>query len=199
MKKQIKIQSIKGNPKNPRIIKNDRFKKLVHSIQTLPGYMKLRPIIIDEDNMVLGGNMRLKASMHLGNKLVWTDQFTKAMSDEMNEIALSEGREPKTYLEYCDEIIIKDNSNAGEWEYDMLANEWDSVELDNWMVPVWKNTDDIDYSKRNTEIDIDNMDSKMTLTLHFEEPIYNEIKKKLASINEDLSQALIKALENVKA
>tara|TARA_R110000744_G_scaffold86348_1_gene168712 strand:- start:9160 stop:9753 length:594 start_codon:yes stop_codon:yes gene_type:complete len=197
MKKQIKIHSIKGNPNNPRIIKNDKFTKLVHSIQTLPGYMELRPIIIDEDNMVLGGNMRLKASMHLGNKMVWTDMFTKAMSDEMNVKALEDERKPKTYAEYCREIIIKDNASAGEWEYDMLANEWDSVELDDWMVPVWKNSDDIDYSQKNKEIDLNNMDSSMTLSLKYEEEIYHEIKNKLLKIHEDPSQALIKLLENV--
>jgi hypothetical protein len=197
MKKQIKTYSIKGNPKNPRVIKNERFAKLVHSIQTLPGYMELRPIIIDEDNMVLGGNMRLKASLHLGNKMVWTDQFTKSMSDEMNILALEEGREPKTYLEYCAEIIIKDNSNAGEWEYDMLANEWDSVQLDDWMVPVWKNQDDLDYSKKNEELDMDGMDKSMNLILKFEEKTYYEIKNKLSKINPDASQALIKLLENV--
>ena len=197
MKKQIKIYKIKSNPRNPRVIKNDRFKKLVHSIQTLPGYMELRPIIIDEDNMVLGGNMRLKASLQLGNKMVWTDQFTKAMSDTMNEIALSEGREPKTYGQYCDEIIIKDNASAGEWEYDILANEWDSVELDNWMVPVWQNPDDFNYSEKNKEIDLNAIDKKMTLSVQFEESDYYVIKDKLTKINEDHSEAIKKLVENV--
>ena len=92
MKEQVKISKIKGNPKNPRIIKNDKFKSLKHSIKTLPGYMKLRPVILDKDFMVLGGNMRLKASMDLGKKIIWTDMFLQADSDEMNEVAIKEGR-----------------------------------------------------------------------------------------------------------
>jgi len=142
MKQQVKISKVKGNPKNPRIIKNDKFNKLKNSIKTLPNYMKLRPVIVDEDMMVLGGNMRLKASIDLGKKEIWTDMFTQADCDEMNEIAIEEKRETKTYLEYCDEIIIKDNVSAGDWEWDMLANEWDSVQLNDFGLDVWENEDD---------------------------------------------------------
>ena len=142
MKQQVKIYKVKGNPKNPRVIKNDKFKSLKNSIKTLPNYMKLRPIILNEDMMVLGGNMRLKASIDLGKKEIWTDMFTQADCDEMNEIAIEEKRETKTYLEYCDEIIIKDNVSAGDWEWDMLANEWDSVQLNDFGLDVWENEDD---------------------------------------------------------
>ena len=142
MKQQIKISKVKGNPNNPRIIKNDKFKTLKHSIKTLPNYMKLRPVIIDEDMMVLGGNMRLIASIDLGKKEIWTDMFTQADCDEMNKIAIEEERETKTYSEYCDEIIIKDNVSAGDWEWDMLANEWDSVQLNDFGLDVWENLDD---------------------------------------------------------
>ena len=143
MKQQVKIYKVKGNPKNPRVIKNDKFKSLKNSIKTLPNYMKLRPIILNEDMMVLGGNMRLKASIDLGKKEIWTDMFTQADCDEMNEIAIEEKRETKTYLEYCDEIIIKDNVSAGDWEWDMLANEWDSVQLNDFGLDVWENEDDV--------------------------------------------------------
>ena len=142
MKQQVKISKIKGNPKNPRVIKNDKFKSLKNSIKTLPNYMKLRPIILNEDMMVLGGNMRLKASIDLGKKEIWTDMFTQADCDEMNEIAIEEKRETKTYLEYCDEIIIKDNVSSGDWEWDILANEWDSVQLNDFGLDVWENEDD---------------------------------------------------------
>ena len=142
MKQQVKIYKVKGNPKNPRVIKNDKFKSLKNSIKTLPNYMKLRPIILNEDMMVLGGNMRLKASIDLGKKEIWTDMFTQADCDEMNEIAIEEKRETKTYLEYCDEIIIKDNVSSGDWEWDMLANEWDSVQLNDFGLDVWENEDD---------------------------------------------------------
>ena len=142
MKQQLKIYKVKGNPLNPRLIKNDKFKKLVNSIISIPAFMKLRPIILDEDFMVIGGNMRLKAHHHLNRKEIWTDMFTQADCDEMNKIALAEERETKSYIEYCNEITIKDNVSAGEWEYDMLANEWDSVQLAEWSLDVWQNEDD---------------------------------------------------------
>jgi len=146
MRQQLKIYKVKGNPLNPRLIKNDKFKKLVNSIISIPAFMKLRPIILDEDFMVIGGNMRLKAHHHLNRKEIWTDMFTQADCDEMNNIALAEERETKTYLEYCNEITIKDNVSAGEWEYDMLANEWDSVQLNDFGLDLWQNEDDIETS-----------------------------------------------------
>jgi hypothetical protein len=114
MKQQVKISKVKGNPNNPRIIKNDKFKKLVKSIQEFPEMLEKRPIIVDENMMVLGGNMRLKASKDAGLKEVWID------------IAEGWTKEQK------DEFVVKDNVNFGEWDWDILANEWESENLDNW-------------------------------------------------------------------
>jgi len=196
MKQQVKISKVKGNPKNPRIIKNDKFNKLKNSIKTLPNYMKLRPVIVDEDMMVLGGNMRLKASIDLGKKEIWTDMFTQADCDEMNEIAIEEKRETKTYLEYCDDIIIKDNVSSGDWEWDMLANEWDSVQLAEWGLDVWENKDDVDYSEKNKEIDIDALDSDMTLKLKYTEDEYSLVREQLSNIASTPEQAVWKLLGN---
>ena len=124
MKQQVKLYKIKGNPNNPRIIKNDKFKKLVTSIKEFPEMLEKRPIVVDEDMMVLGGNMRLKASKDAGLKEVWID------------IAEGWTKEQK------DEFVVKDNVNFGEWEWDMLANEWDSVQLAEWGLDVWENQDD---------------------------------------------------------
>ena len=124
MREQIKIYKIKTNPKNPRIIKNDKYKKLVKSIQEFPEMLKLRPIVVDENMMVLGGNMRLKACKEAGMKEVWID-IAEGLSDEQK-----------------DEFIVKDNVGFGEWEWDMLANEWDSVKLAKWGLDVWQNEDD---------------------------------------------------------
>tara|TARA_B100000902_G_scaffold364562_1_gene384613 strand:- start:1597 stop:2733 length:1137 start_codon:yes stop_codon:yes gene_type:complete len=124
MKEQVKIHTIKGNPKNPRIIKNDKFKKLVKSIQEFPEMLKLRPIVVDEDMMVLGGNMRLKASKDAGLKEVWIE-VAEGLTEEQKK-----------------EFIVKDNVGFGEWEWDMLANEWDSVQLAEWGLDVWENEDD---------------------------------------------------------
>jgi hypothetical protein len=181
MKEQIKIYKLKGNPKNPRVIKNDKFNALKHSIKTLPGYMKLRPVIVDKDMMVLGGNMRLKASIDLGKTEIWTDMFTEADCDEMNKIAIEEEREPRTYLEYCNEIIIKDNVTSGEWEWDILANEWDSVMLNEYGLDVWENQDD---EQNNDVNDISNNiteEYRVEIELNSEreqEQVFNELTKK---------------------
>jgi len=124
MKQQVKISQVKGNPDNPRLIKNDKFKKLVKSIQEFPEMLKLRPIVVDEDMMVLGGNMRLKASKDAGLKEVWIE-VAEGLTEEQKK-----------------EFIVKDNVGFGEWEWDMLANEWDSVQLAEWGLDVWENLDD---------------------------------------------------------
>jgi len=124
MKQQVKISKVKGNPSNPRIIKNDKFKKLVKSIKEFPEMLKLRPIVVDEGMMVLGGNMRLKASKDAGLKEVWIE-VAEGLTEEQKK-----------------EFIVKDNVGFGEWEWDMLANEWDSVQLAEWGLDVWENEDD---------------------------------------------------------
>ena len=124
MKQQVKLYKIKGNPLNPRVIKTDKFKKLVTSIKEFPEMLKLRPIIVDEDFMVLGGNMRLRASKDAGLKEVWIE-VAEGFTDEQKK-----------------EFIVKDNVGFGEWEWDILANEWDSVQLAEWGLDVWENQDD---------------------------------------------------------
>lgn len=111
---KVKISEVKTNPKNPRLIKDDKFRKLVKSIQEFPQMLELRPIVVDENNIVLGGNMRLKACKEAGLKEVF---IVKA--DNLTELQK-------------DEFIVKDNVGFGEWDWDMLANEWDTEKLDEW-------------------------------------------------------------------
>lgn len=112
----IPITRIKLNPANPRIIKDEKFHKLVKSLQDFPRMLELRPIIVDETGMVLGGNMRLKAAKELGMQIV---PVTKA-------IGFSQ--------EQKDQFIIKDNLNYGEWDWTMIAADWDATLLDAWGV-----------------------------------------------------------------
>jgi len=110
---KIKISDIKPNPNNPRVIKDDKFDKLVNSIKEFPEMLEARPIVVNPDMVVLGGNMRLKALKAAGVK------------------------ESPVYVATWDEIkqrqfIIKDNVGFGEWDWDMLANEWDAEELNEW-------------------------------------------------------------------
>jgi ParB-like chromosome segregation protein Spo0J len=163
MKQQVKLYKIKGNPHNPRIIKNDKFKKLVTSIKEFPQMLKLRPIVVDENMMVLGGNMRLKASKDAGLKEVWID-IAEGLTSEQK-----------------DEFVVKDNVNFGEWEWDMLANEWDSVQLAEWGLDVWQNEDD----KFETDVkDIsDNIGEEFRVEIELkseneQQELYNKLTKK---------------------
>ena len=111
---KVKINSIKTNPKNPRLIKDDKFKKLVNSIKEFPQMLELRPIVVDENNIILGGNMRHKACIEAGLKEVY---IVKA--EDLTE-------------QQKDEFIVKDNVGFGEWDWDMIANDWDIAELEDW-------------------------------------------------------------------
>tara|TARA_B110000046_G_scaffold85934_1_gene93965 strand:+ start:180 stop:770 length:591 start_codon:yes stop_codon:yes gene_type:complete len=114
----VKISKVKPNETNPRFIKDVKFKKLVKSIKEFPEMLKLRPIVVNEDMVVLGGNMRLKACKKAGLKEVW---ILKA--DNLTE-------------EQQKEFIVKDNVGFGEWDWDILANEWDAYLLEDWGLDV---------------------------------------------------------------
>ena len=114
MVKIVNIKEIKENENNPRYIRDTKFKKLVKSIKDFPEMLEFRPIIVDEDMVILGGNMRLKACKSAGLNKVWVD-IVKGWSEKQKQ-----------------EFIIKDNSSFGEWDWDLLANEWDVYELNEW-------------------------------------------------------------------
>ena len=111
--KTMPIGDIKNNPKNPRLIKDDKFKKLVASIKEFPEMLEAREIVVNKDYIILGGNMRFKAAKEAGLKEV-----------------------PVKIVDWSEEqqtqFVIKDNVSGGEWDWDILANEWDVEELDTW-------------------------------------------------------------------
>ena len=110
---KLKITDIKPNIYNPRYIKDDKFKKLVQSLKDFPEMAEVREVVINKDNVILGGNMRFKAMQAAG----WTDIPVKIVDwpeDKQRE------------------FIIKDNVSGGEWDWDIIANEWDAEELESW-------------------------------------------------------------------
>ena len=133
---KVKISEVKTNPKNPRLIKDDKFKKLVKSIQEFPQMLELRPIVVDENNIVLGGNMRLKACKEAGMKEVY---IVKA--ENLTELQK-------------DEFIVKDNVGFGEWDWDILANEWDTEKLQDWGLdlPLDLSVEELEAEEDNHEI-----------------------------------------------
>jgi ParB-like chromosome segregation protein Spo0J len=120
------VSQIKPNPNNPRLIKDDKFKKLVQSIKDFPDMLNKRPIVVNKDMIVLGGNMRLKACIEAGMKDV--PVIVADWSEEQQR-----------------EFIIKDNVSGGEWDWDVLANEWDADQLTEWGldVPIFEQSGDI--------------------------------------------------------
>jgi len=117
MSNKVKINQIKSNPNNPRLIKDDKFYKLVKSLEEDPDFCNVRPVVCNTDMIVLGGNMRLKAAKELGWKEIpceivdWSEEKQRAFT-------------------------IKDNVGYGEWDWDMLANEWDAEQLNEWGLEV---------------------------------------------------------------
>lgn len=159
---KVKISEVKSNPNNPRIIKDDKFKKLVQSIKDFPKMLELRPIVVNDDMIVLGGNMRLKACKEAGLKEVPIIKASELSEDQQRE------------------FIIKDNVGFGEWDWDMIANEWDSELLIEWGLDVWKAPTEVDYSILDGADELDDLISDMAdgvkkaIQIEFEAEHYEE-------------------------
>ena len=133
----VKISEVKNNPNNPRVIKDDKFEKLVRSIKEFPKMLEIRPIVVNDDMIVLGGNMRLKACKEAGLKEVPIIKASDLTEEEQKQ------------------FIIKDNVSGGEWDWEILQNDWNLEDLDAWGLDVPKEKEkqeqgDIDFS---TELD----------------------------------------------
>jgi ParB-like chromosome segregation protein Spo0J len=112
--KMVALDSIHKNPDNPRIIKDDKFKKLVASVIKFPEMLSIRPVVVDSKMMILGGNMRYEACKSAG-----LNNVPIIMADTLSE-------------EQKIEFIAKDNISGGEWNWEQIANDWDLEKLDSW-------------------------------------------------------------------
>jgi hypothetical protein len=110
----LKTSAIKPNPNNPRTIRDEKFEKLLKSIKEFPDMLKLRPIVLNSDNVVIGGNMRLKACIEAGLKEV--------------PVIIAKGLTPDQEREFS----IKDNVSNGDWNWEALLQGWNSAELVGW-------------------------------------------------------------------
>lgn len=124
----MKLSDIKPNPNNPRLIKDDKFKKLCQSIKDFPEMLELRQIVVNKDMIILGGNMRYKAAKEIGLKEI--------------PVIVADNLTPEQEREF----LIKDNTSGGEWDWEVLANEWNSEELEAWGldVPITKDLNEKD-------------------------------------------------------
>jgi hypothetical protein len=149
---KVKIGLVKNNPNNPRIIKDDKFKNLVESIKSFPKMLEIRPIVVNKDMIVLGGNMRLKASISAGLKEVPIIRAENLTEDEERE------------------FIIKDNVSGGEWDWSMLANEWEQDELEKWGldIPDFASDEILEAEEDDFEVPADGIETDIVLGDLFE-------------------------------
>jgi hypothetical protein len=160
----VKISEVKNNPNNPRVIKDDKFEKLVNSIKEFPKMLEIRPIVVNDDMIVLGGNMRLKACKAAGLKEVPIIKASELTEDEQKQ------------------FIIKDNVSGGEWDWEALAVDWNTDELEEWGLDVVGfDVDAEEYGEDFTLPDGDKAPfQQMTFTLADEQA--EQIKNAIADI-----------------
>jgi ParB-like chromosome segregation protein Spo0J len=130
---KININKIKLNPNNPRLIKDDKFAKLVQSIKDFPEMLEIRPIVVNDDMIILGGNMRFKACKEAGLKEVSIIKVSGLSAEKQRE------------------FLIKDNVSGGEWDWQLL-NDWDSLELESWGLDLPKQFDEEILNEKEPEL-----------------------------------------------
>lgn len=123
--KKVEISTVKTHSENPRIIKDKKYKELKSSIQEFGEMLQIREIVVDENNVVLGGNMRLRALQELNFKEITVKQVTGLTEQQKRE------------------FVIKDNVNFGEWNWDDLANKWNTEQLNTWGLDLWVPDEDL--------------------------------------------------------
>ena len=164
----VKTKDIHANENNPRILKDDKFKKLVKSIKDFPEMLEIRPIVVNNEMMVLGGNMRLRAIQEIGLKEVPIIKAENLTEEQQRE------------------FLIKDNVGFGEWDWDALANDFNADDLEDWGLELPKVIDEVEE-----EPTIDTQ----KITLEYTPDEYNRVKKALQKIASTPEQAVWKLLE----
>lgn len=154
MKQQVNVATLKPNETNPRYIKDSKFKKLVKSLKEFPEMLEKRPIVVDENMVVLGGNMRLEAAKAAGIFEVWID-VAEGWSEQQKR-----------------EFIIKDNASFGEWDWELLGNDWNAEQLGEWGIDV-PDFEIEDINENETDIS-DKIDSMFRVEVELENEIEQE-------------------------
>lgn len=171
-----KVSELKLNPNNPRFIRDEKYEKLKNSIHTFPEMMEARPVVVDEQGIILGGNMRFRAVKELGWKEV-----------EVKELRGLTEKQKK-------EFVIKDNASFGEWDWELLANEWDNNELREWGIDVWS-ADDVDLDELFKDREESGSDKMEKLILQFDTETYNRVITELKKHGKTNEHALLNLLK----
>lgn len=209
-----KLSKIKPNKANPRVIKDNKFHLLVKSILVLPKMLELRPIVVNSEMVVLGGNMRLRALEHIAGL---TEAERLQIMQESNDYNLKPTEQRVALVEYWNkfqddkivpfvkademtdaeqrEFIVKDNASFGEWDWDMLANEWDSEELKDWGVDTYIPSQDIDLDGLFESEDENSKPKGLSIVIEVDsdkEDIMEELRSKVQIVLNDFSGCRLK-------
>lgn len=171
----VGISDVIMNPGNPRIIKDEKFKQLVESIKSFPEMLNIRPIVVNDDMVVLGGNMRLMACKSAGLSEVPIIKASNLTEEQQRE------------------FIIKDNVGFGEWDWSALANEWETDKLSEWGLDIPGVGQA--FGDKNKEIDTDSFEDKCVITLNYTMDEYNLVKEALHKIAPTPEQAIWQVLK----
>lgn len=162
----VDIKSLRPYPNNPRVIKNDKFKKLVKSIKEFPQMLSLRPIVVNSEMIILGGNMRYRACMDAG-----LTEVPIVIADSLTE-------------EQQREFVIRDNISHGEFDFEELANSWDDCNLRDWGLDIPK-FDDMFVEE---DLQLDTNFVKLSVEVHNE--AFIEMQEKLQNLCDEFNAIL---------
>jgi len=192
----LKISKVLPNPENPRVIKDHKYIALLKSIQEFPKMLEIRPIVVNSDMVILGGNMRLRACQEAGLK-----EIPVIVAKELTE---SEQRE----------FTIKDNVSFGEWDWDKLANEWNDTDLNDWGLDVWTDKKELnkglefivdgDEDGSITLNDVQNQDAHVKMIQLFMSLVqYNKFMEMIDKLSEhygtdNVTDTIVKCVESTK-
>ncbi len=181
----MKLKDIKPNPNNPRVIKDDKFEKLKRRITQSKAFGKLNPIKVDIDMIIIAGNMRYRACQDLKIKEFPVEVLTMAIYNEIIQDRVDNNLDDAdaTYKDICNEFIIIDNVHAGVWEYDQLANDWDSEQLNEWGLDVWQAPEDVDLDEFFEEDTSEPANPTNKIVLEYSEEEYEKIVAKFDSMD----------------
>ena len=178
----MKLSDIKINPNNPRKISDTKLQKLVQSIKKFPKMLELRPIIVNKDNVILGGNMRYRALQELGYTEI-SDNWIK-VADELTD-------------EEARRFIIEDNVSFGTWDYEMLSVDFEVQELDDWGLEIdsfnIEGIEDRDFN--NKEVNIDELGEMAELKIKLDYETYMRVLERFSEIAEDTTTAFMTMFE----
>ena len=201
--KKLKITQVAINASNPRTITEEKFNKLITSILVLPKMLEVRPVVVDSKFVALGGNMRIKALQAIAE--MSADDITSRLAADKTYSAKSKAEQDALLAYWAEwlaepyinaivvnnfseaeqkEFIIKDNVSFGKWDWDMLANEWDTSELENWGMELW------DFADENKDNCSENVDELKDLS----DKIVCEFKIEVDCLNEQTQEELFNEL-----